>query len=297
MKTKYKDEPSFALPVPITVPTIPPIKVLKKKYEKVLRSGMITNSFFVREFEQKVASYIGVKHAIALGSCTSGLMLIMKSLELTGEVILPSFTFHATAHAVVWNGLTPVFVDCDPRTYNLDPAAVEKAITPKTSAIVAVHIFGNPPDIEALQAITKRYALRLIFDAAHGFGTRYKGKPVGGFGDAESFSLSPTKLLTAGEGGIVTTNDDLLAAKIRAGRNYGDTGNYNPEFSGLSARMSEFNALLGIESLKMLEKNVAARNKTAKMYRKLLSRTPGISFQSIDNKNRSSFKDFSIKID
>src|SRR3989338_9052772 len=134
--------------MPITEPTIPPIKKLRKRYEQILKSKMITNSRYVQEFEKKVAEYLGVKHAIAVSSCTSGLMLIMKVLNLKGEVVLPSFTFHATAHAIVWNGLKLVFVDCDPQTYNIDPQEVEKSITSRTSAIIAVHIFGNPPDIE-----------------------------------------------------------------------------------------------------------------------------------------------------
>jgi dTDP-4-amino-4,6-dideoxygalactose transaminase len=266
------------------------------RYETVLKSGMITNSSFVKEFEEKVAKYLSVKHAIAVSSCTSGLMLIMKVLGLTGEAILPSFTFHATAHAVVWNGLKPVFVDCEANTYNIDPAEVEKAITPFTSAIIAVHIFGNPPDIEALEKIAKKHKLRLIFDAAHGFGAKYKGKNVGGFGDAESFSLSPTKLLTAGEGGIVTTNDDATAKKVRIARNYGDSGDYDPEFSGLSARMSEFNALLGIESLKMLEVNVNKRGKMVELYKQLLGKIPGLTFQKVKSGDRSSYKDFSVLI-
>ncbi|MEW6482419.1 MAG: DegT/DnrJ/EryC1/StrS family aminotransferase [bacterium] len=289
--------PAFDKPVSITEPTIPSISILKKRYEEVLKSRMITNSKCVQELEVHVAKYLGVKHAVAVSSCTSGLMLVMKALELKGEVILPSFTFHATAHAVVWNGLKPVFVDCDSETYNIDPREVERAITLDTSAIIAVHVFGNPPDIDALERLAKKHKVKLIFDAAHGFGSKYKGKNVGGFGDAESFSLSPTKLLTTGEGGMVVTNNDELAAKLRIGRNYGDSGDYNPEFSGLSARMSEFNALLGIESLKILEKNVARRDKLVKLYKKLLSSLPGINFQKIEEGNQSSFKDFSILID
>lgn len=290
------NKPSFKKTVAITVPTLPNISSLVSNYRKILKSGMITNSKFVQEFESSVKKYLGVKHAIAVNSCTNGLMLILKTLGLKGEVILPSFTFHATAHAVVWNNLKPVFVDCDPETYNINPDSVEKAINSKTAAIIGVYIFGNPPRIDALEKIAKKHKLKLMFDAAHGFGTKYSNSHIGGFGDAESFSLTPTKLLTAGEGGMVTTNDDDLARKIKIGRNYGDPGTYDCEFSGLSARMSEFNALLGIEGLKMLEKNVLQRNKIAKLYKKILSKTPGISFQKIEDGNRSSYKDFSISI-
>ncbi len=283
--------------IPITEPTISSISALKKKYEEVLRSRMITNSKYVKEFEKNVAEYLGVKYAVAVSSCTSGLMLIIKSLELKGEVILPSFTFHATAHSVVWNGLKPIFVDCDPKTYNIDPKEVEKAITKKTSAILAVHLFGNPANTEDLERIAKKHNLKLIFDAAHAFGAKRRGKNVGGFGDAESFSLSPTKLLTSGEGGIIATNNKDLAEKLKVARNYGDSGNYDCEFTGFNARMSEFNAILGIETLRMLEKNVNRRNKIANIYKSELSKIPGISFQYISPSDRSTFKDFSIYID
>src|SRR5262249_8104305 len=154
-------------------------------------------------------------------SCTSGLMLTYKSLGLTGEIVAPSFTFMATISAAVWAGLKPVMVDVERHTHNIDPAAVEHAITPATSAIVAVHNFGNPADIAALEQIAKRRKLKLVFDAAHGFGARYQGVPVGAQGDAQVYSLSPTKLVVAGEGGIVATQSDDLAEKIRRGREYG----------------------------------------------------------------------------
>jgi dTDP-4-amino-4,6-dideoxygalactose transaminase len=190
-----------------------------------------------------------------------------------------------------------VFVDCDPETYCIDLKQAERAINKNTCAILGVHIFGNPADVEGLEALTKKYNLKLFFDAAHGFGSQYQGKNLGRFGNAEVFSLSPTKLLTAGEGGIVATNDDELAKQLRIGRNYGDCGDYDSIFSGFNARMSEFHAMLGIESLKDLEKNVARRNKIAGIYNAGLSDVPGISLQKIQAGNRSSFKDFTILID
>ncbi|MFA5097238.1 MAG: DegT/DnrJ/EryC1/StrS family aminotransferase [Candidatus Margulisiibacteriota bacterium] len=290
-------EPFFKEPVPITLPTLPDPKDLFERYSKIISSRMLTNASTVREFEAMSAEYLGVKYAVALNSCTSGLMLSMKIFGLKGEVILPSFTFHATAHSVVWNGLKPVFVDCDAETYNIDPAQVEKAITPQTSAILGVHLFGNPANVEELERIAKKHKLRLMFDAAHAFGSKRNGKNTGGFGDVESFSLSPTKLLTAGEGGMATTNNKELADALRVARNYGDSGDYDCAFAGFNARMSEVNALMGIETLKMIEKNVVRRNEIVKLYKDRLSRMQGISFQSIDPKDRSTFKDFSIYID
>ena len=140
-------KPVFEKKVPITLPTLPPFTSIRKKYQKILKSRMITNAKYVQEFECRMAEYLDVKYAIAVSSCTTGLMLTLKALDLQGEVIVPSFTFHATAHAVIWNGLKPVFVDCDPTTYTIDPNEAKRAISKKTSAILAVHIFGNPPDI------------------------------------------------------------------------------------------------------------------------------------------------------
>lgn len=290
-------KPIVKPPIPITKPTIPEVSVILKKYREVFKSGMITNAKYVQEFEERIQKQLGVKHAIVVNSCTSGLILILKALDLKGEAILPSFTFHATAHAVVWNNLTPIFVDCDRETFTIDPNVVEKAITPKTAVIVAVHTFGNPPDIKALESIAKKHNVPLIFDAAHGFGAQYQGNAVGGEGKAQSFSMSPTKLLTAGEGGVVTTNDTELARKVRISRNYGDSGDYDPEFSGLSARMSELSAILGIESLKILEKNAKRRNKLVGIYKQALQDVPGISFQTVKPGNRNSYKDFGIIID
>lgn len=289
--------PAFKKPIAITKPTIPPISGIKKDLEKVLASGMITNAGYVKDFEKKVADYIGVKNAIAVNSCTSGLMLLMRSLQLKGEVILPSFTFHATAHAVVWNNLTPVFVDCDREKFTIDPVEVERSLTPRTAAIIGVHIFGNPAPALALQEISRRRNIPLFFDAAHGFGSVLQGKRIGSFGTAESFSLSPTKLLTTAEGGIVATNSDALAADIRKGRNYGDSGDYDCAWPGFNARMSELHAVLGLHSLKYLEQNVRRRNRLAEIYTKKLGELPGIGFQKIDQGDRSSLKDFSIIVD
>jgi len=223
-------------------------------------------------------------------------MLVLRCLDLRGEIILPSFTFFATGHAAVWNGLQPVFADCDPHSWTIDVADTENKITAETRAILAVHLYGNPCEVDLLERIAKKHELKLIFDAAHAFGSLRHGRPVGKFGDAEVFSLSPTKLLVAGEGGLVTTDDAVLARRLRAGRNYGDLGAYDPELIGLNARMSEFNAALGLAGLDLLDSKVARRNQIAEMYTNLLFGMPGLSFQQIDASNRSSFKDYSVCI-
>jgi dTDP-4-amino-4,6-dideoxygalactose transaminase len=263
----------------------------------ILESGMLTTGQHLRNFEKAAAEHLGVRHALAVSSCTTGLMLTYRGLGLTGDVVVPSFTFMATVSAMIWAGLRPIFADVDVDTLTLDPTAAEAAITPNTSALVAVHNFGNPADIEALQAIARRHHLKLIFDAAHGFGTLYQGVPVGPQGDAQIYSLSPTKLLIAGEGGIVATNDDDLAEKIRIGREYGNSGNYDSAFAGFNARMPEFNALLCLRSLGLLEQATRRRNRVASLYQERLSMLPGLGFQKIQPGSRSSYKDFSLTID
>lgn len=282
--------------IPITKATLPPFESMEKEVREFFSNGMITNHKHVQKFESSIKEYLGVKHVVAVSSCTSGMMLVMKALGLQGEVIVPSFTFSATGHALLWNGLTPQFVEVNPETYTIDPQEVEKAINAKTSAILATHIFGCPAAAPELERLAQRHNLKLIFDAAHAFGSKINTTFIGNFGDAEIFSCSPTKLLVTGEGGIVTTNNDEIARKIRIGRTYGDPGNYDCEFPGLSARMGEFNALLGLNSLPLLEQNIARRNQLVQLYKERLHKIPGIQFQNIPADCRSTFKDFSIFI-
>ncbi|MDT5062518.1 MAG: hypothetical protein QOH63_2977 [Acidobacteriota bacterium] len=291
------NKPIFESKIQLARPLLPTCDELTGKLEGILQSGIISKGPHLRAFEEMVSEHLGVKHAVAVSSCTAGLMLTYKCLKLTGEVIVPSFTFMATVSALIWAGLRPVFADVQPDTTNLNPAAVEDAITKETSAVVAVHNSGNPADIEALLSVTKQHGLRLIFDAAHGFGSLYQSNPLGQQGDASVFSLSATKLLVAGEGGIIATNDDALAKELRIGREYGNDGNYDSAFAGINARLPEFNALLGQFGLLNLEFAARFRNLTAQLYKDRLSRLPGISFQKVRKGDRNSYKDFSIIID
>ncbi|HKP84688.1 MAG TPA: DegT/DnrJ/EryC1/StrS family aminotransferase [Blastocatellia bacterium] len=291
------NDPVFATKINIVRPVLPSFANMAAETEGILTSGMVTKGRHLRAFEEAAAEHLGVRNAVAVSSCTTGLMLTYRCLGLTGDVIVPSFTFMATVSSLVWAGLRPVFADVNFGTTNLDPAAAESAITPDTTAIVAVHNFGNPADIDALEAVADSHGLRLIFDAAHGFGALYQGKPVGPQGDAHVYSLSPTKLLIAGEGGIVATDNDELADGIRMGREYGNSGNYDSAFAGINARMPEFNALMGFESLRNLERAARRRNDVAAIYHRELGELPGIGFQEVRTGNRNSYKDFSITVD
>jgi dTDP-4-amino-4,6-dideoxygalactose transaminase len=284
--------------IPVAKPTLPPFSELSGELAGILESGILSKGGHRAAFEEAVAEYANVKHAVAVSSCTTGLMLVYKALELESTAVLvPSFTFMATVSALTWAGARPVFVDVDLQTGNVDPSAVEAAITPETSAIIAVHNSGNPADIGELGAMAERHNLRLIFDAAHALGSSWKGEPVGAQGDAHVFSLTPTKLVVAGEGGIITTNNDHLADRLRITREYGHAGNYDSEFAGMNGRFPELSAVLAQHSLRQLEPALAQRNRIAAYYRQRLGQLPGIDFQLVRSGNRSSFKDFSIIVD
>jgi dTDP-4-amino-4,6-dideoxygalactose transaminase len=278
-------------------PELPPAESITPAVGEMLRSGRLTKGLHLERFERLVAGHLRVKHAVAVSSCTTGLMLAYRGLQLEGEVVVPSFTFMATISSLVWAGLRPVFADACRATATLDVEAAERAITPNTSAIVAVHTFGNPAEIERLTQLADRYGLALLFDAAHGFGTLYQGCPVGPQGDAQVFSLSPTKLLVAGEGGIVATNNDELAHRVRLGREYGNDGSYDSLLIGINARLPEFNALLGCHSLELLEGAVTHRNRIATLYQRRLAGVGGVAGLRIGAGARCSYKDFSVLID
>ncbi len=235
-------------------------------------------------------------HCVAVASCTVGLMLVVQALAPQGPVLVPSFTFSATAHAVRWNGLPILFADCDPDTWCLGP----DHIWGEPALIVGVHVSGVPCDVDGLEAATTRQGADLVFDAAHGAGSRVLSRghtrPLGGFGVAEVFSLTPTKVLSGVEGGLITTDDAALADHLRTARNYGNPGDYDTRFAGLNARLSEFHAAVALASLERLEERVERRNALADRYRESLRELPGIGFQRTPAGCRSSVKDFTILV-
>jgi dTDP-4-amino-4,6-dideoxygalactose transaminase len=291
-------EPRFDSLVPMVRPNLPSLdERLRKDMAELVESGQLTKGKHLQSLEEAAAHYLGARHAIGLSSCTTGLLFLYRGLGLSDEVIVPSFTFMATVHPLPWVGAEPVFVDVDENTWCIDPDRVEAAITDQTTGIVAVHTFGNPAAVECLQEIATSHALKLIFDSAHAFGSQYRGSAVGSFGNAEAFSLTPTKPVVGGEGGIVTTEDDDLAAYLRTAREYGNPGNYGSDFPGLNGRLAEFNALLATRSLEELEGTVSARNQVASLFRSGLADVDGIRFQEIRAEDVSTFKDLSIVID
>jgi dTDP-4-amino-4,6-dideoxygalactose transaminase len=283
--------------LPLTKPSVPDPDRLASDIAVILASGVLTNGPYVQQLERAAAERLGVRHCVAVSSCTAGLMLVLRAADLSGDVVVPSFTFAATAHAVAWNGLRPVFADVDEETMTLAPGAVERSLGVRTSAILATHVYGTPCDVEGLADLASSHGIRLFFDAAHAFGSLHHGVPVGAFGDAEVFSLSPTKLLVAGEGGIISTNDDLLAERCRIGRDYANPGDYDCQFVGLNARMSEMHAATALATLDSLEDRVLYRNALAARYRERLGQVPGIGFAGVREGDRSTFKDFTITVE
>jgi dTDP-4-amino-4,6-dideoxygalactose transaminase len=292
-----KPAPMFEKFLPIVDPEGVPGEEFLEDVRRILASKQLTNGAYVRRFEEAAAAYLGVAQCVAVSSCTSGLLLVLKAMDLQGEVILPSFTFHATAHAVVWNGLKPVFADCDAKTFCIDPQQVRAQLSPDTAAILAVHLFGNPAAVRELEEIAAELQVPLIFDAAHAFGSSTGGRRIGGFGTAEVFSFSPTKLVVAGEGGLITTRGAGLAEKFRAARNYGDAGNYDPEILGVNARMSEIHAAMALHGLAGLEARIERRNEIRLRYERNLGEVAGLRFQEISEGGRSTCKDFSVIVD
>lgn len=300
-KNIYVDtEPDVSSPTKIYVaqPSLPDYPLVDEKFKDISKSLILSNfAKYSNRLEIDVATRLRVKKALTFPNGTTALMLAIKALGLKGEVILPSFTFSATGHAVVWNGLTPVFADVDPDTFNIDPADVERKITNKTTAILGVHVFGNPADIKRLEAIAEQHELKLIFDSAHALGSEYHNKPIGGFGDVECFSLSGTKVVTSAEGGIATSNNNDLMKKMHLGRNYGADADYDCQYIGLNGKMSEFHAAIALESFALIDKFLIQRNKLAKLYKERLSEISGIGFQHIPEGHLSTFKDFAILVD
>lgn len=288
--------PAFPEGMPFMRPSVPDQEAIVERLRSILASGMLTNGPFVRELEDRAAEYLGVRHCVAVSSCTAGLMLVLTA-DLSGDVVLPSFTFAATAHAAAWNQLRPVFADVDAGTLTLSPEAAERAMGVRTSVIMATHTFGTPCEVEELSSLARSSGVKLVFDAAHAFGSRRDGVPVGGFGDAEVFSLSPTKVMVASEGGLIATNNDVLAERCRIGRDYGNPGNYDCLFVGLNARMSEIHAAFALASMDGLDERIDRRNELAAMYKQALGNVPGISFPTVAESDRTTYKDFTILVE
>jgi dTDP-4-amino-4,6-dideoxygalactose transaminase len=244
----------------------------------------------VQEFEAKVAQHLGVKHCVAMCNGTIALEIAIRALGLEGEVIVPSYTFVATAHALQWQGITPVFADIDPSTHTLSPAAVRRMITPRTSGIIGVHLWGRAAPVAELQDIADEHGLKLMFDAAHAFSCTHQGRMIGSFGACEVLSFHATKFFNTFEGGAVVTNDDQLAATMRLMRNFGFSGLDQVSHPGTNGKMIEIAAAMGLVNLLALDDVIAANRRNYLAYRAALRDIPGISLVDYDDRERGNYQ-------
>lgn len=282
--------------LPLVRPFVPGIPALTSRLQSILDSGHLTNGPTVRELEERVAGMLGVAHAVGVASCTSGLMLVLQALDATGRVVLPSFTFSASAHAVVWSGGACDFAEVDPATCTLDPADAAPLVE-GAAAMTATHVYGTPCRTDELQALADGAGIPLVYDAAHALGSKRAGVPIGGFGAAEVFSLSPTKVVVAGEGGLVTTNDAGLAEACRLGRDYGNPGDYDCRFPGLNARMSELHAAVALASLDGLDERIAHRGALVDRFRAGVAGVAGLTLAAVGEGDTSTYKDLTLIVD
>ncbi|HEU67990.1 MAG TPA: DegT/DnrJ/EryC1/StrS family aminotransferase [Candidatus Acetothermia bacterium] len=243
---------------------------------EVVRSGRLALGPQTEEFEHAIAEYVGVKHAVAVSSGTTALHLVVRALGIGpgNDVLVPSFTFAASANVILYERATPVFVDVEPDTYNLDPEDLERKITRRTVAIMAVDVFGHPAEWDGILRIAKKYGLKVIDDSCEAIGAEYKGRKLGQFGAAAAFAFYPNKQMTTGEGGIIVTDSDEIARLCRSLRNQGraEMGEWlDHERLGYNYRMTEMSAALGVSQLRRIETLLAKRERVARMYTELLS--------------------------
>ena len=266
-------------------------------------NGMLDRRWFsnngplVQEFENKIADFIGVKHAVAMCKATVALEIASRALKLHGEVIVPSYTFVATAHALQWQEITPVFCDMDPATHNIDPAKIEQLITPKTTGILGVHVWGRGCDTEIIEEIAARRNLKVMYDASHGFACSRGGRMLGTFGECEVFSFHATKFLNCFEGGAVVTNSDDLAKKMRLMRNFGFQGFDDVAYLGVNGKMTEVCAAMGLTSLEAVDEIIAVNLRNYEAYKSGLANLPGISLINYDPAERNNYQYVVLEVD
>ena len=290
--------PAAEQPLHVGRPNVGNRERFLRRVEDMLDRRWFTNAGpYVREFEKRLTDLTGVRHCIAMCNATVALEIAIRALGMTGEVIVPSFTFIATAHALQWQEITPVFTDIDSGTHCIDPARVEQMITPRTSGIIGVHVWGRPCQVDALSQIARKHRLRLLFDAAHAFGCSHRGTMIGNFGDAEVFSFHATKFMNTFEGGAVLTNNDELNSKIRLMKNFGFAGYDNVIYLGTNGKMSEVSAAMGLTGLESLDEFIALNNRNYEAYQRGLDGAVGAQLISYDKCEKCNYQYIVAEID
>jgi dTDP-4-amino-4,6-dideoxygalactose transaminase len=294
----FGGQPAFEEPLHVGRPNLGRRERLMERIEGVLDRRWFTNQGpLVQAFEQSVAELTGARNCVAMCNGTIALEIMIRAADLAGEVIVPSFTFVATAHSLQWQEIKPVFCDVDPKSHNIDPLRIEELITPRTTGIIGVHLWGRGCDVEVLEALAERHGIDLFFDASHALACSYKGKMIGGFGRAEVFSFHATKFCNTFEGGAVVTNDDELAEKMRLMRNFGFGGKDNVIYIGSNGKMSEVAAAMGLTSIESHEEFIAVNRANYERYRARLDRIPGLNLLRFDDRERCNFHYVVVDVD
>ena len=270
-------------PIYVTRPSLPPLEEYVPYLREIWKSGIMThNGPLLQRLERELCAYLRVPNVVCVANGTAAIQLSIRALELEGEIITSPFTFIATACIIQWERCTPVFVDICPRSWTLDPDAIEAAITPKTTAILPVHVFSAPCDLRAIEDIASRHGLRLIYDAAHAMAVDYRGGSVLRWGDVSAVSFHATKLFNTAEGGACVTEDDKLADRLRRMRFFGFDDNKDIVDFGMNAKMTKVHAALGLANLPRIDHVRAIRREKYELYRRVLSASDRLGFQSYD---------------
>lgn len=268
--------------ITVTKTKLPSLEKYNQYLKKIWKANWVTNDGqLVQTLEKKLEKYLGVKNLVLVTNGTLALQLPIKALELKGEIITTPFTFAATTNVIMWEGLTPVFANINPQTFNLDPDDVERKITPRTSAIMPVHVYGNPCAVEKLQKIATKHKLKIIYDAAHAFGVKHKNQSILNFGDVSTLSFHATKVFNTIEGGAIIAKDKKIYEKLRLLRNFGIEHNGDSVMPGINAKMNEFQAAMGLCNLGLVKGQIKKRKQLYQLYKRNLSNIPGIQFQHI----------------
>ena len=290
--------PAFAEPLHVGRPNVGDRDALLRRINDMLDRRWFTNNGpYVRELEERIAALVGVRHCVLVSSGTTALELTIRATGMSGEAIVPAYTFVATAHALQWLGLTPVFCDIDRQTHNIDPTHLETLLTERTSGIIGVHLWGRPCAVEALAAIAERRGLVLLYDAAHGFGCSHGTRMIGGFGRAEIFSFHATKFFHTFEGGAVTCDDDELATRLRLQRNFGFAGLDTVIALGSNAKLSEIAAAMGLTLLDGLDDLIAHNRRNYRLYREHVHDIPGVTLNAYDETVRNNYQYIVLEVD
>ena len=282
----------FEKPIYVTMPTLAPLQEVDAYMEKIWASGVMThNGPLVQQFERDFSAWSGVDKTVAVCNGTLAIQLAIRALDLPkgGEIITTPFTFIATISSVLYEGYKPVFVDIDPDTLNMDPAKIEAAITDKTVAILPVHVFGNPCDVNAIDAIAVKHGLKVIYDAAHAVGVKTGGKSILSYGDVSATSFHATKLLNTSEGGGIIAKDPAIDERLRELRFFGYNAAKDVACIGTNAKMTEVNAAIGLANLRYMDDIISDRRAKYKVYKDILSTCPGVRFQNIDESCNCSY--------